>query len=252
MTCDQARQLLHAYLDGELDLPAALQLEQHLVDCPACTRELEAAQAASSAVSQTAVYHRAPMELRDRVKQSMSKQMRDDRWGALWKRPLVLSGIAATLLLFIGSAVLLFPTFSSRGPVDEVLASHLRSLEASHLLDVESTDQHTVKPWFAGKLNFSPPVIDLAAEGFPLVGGRLDYLDHKQIAALVYRRNKHVINVLIWPGQTESTVESKQGFNLIRFECNGMICWAVSDLNVGELTQFVDLFEAQKSASTRQ
>ena len=161
------------------------------------------------------------------------------------------SGLAAALLLMIGSVLLYLPPRASNGQIDDLVGSHLRSLEADHLLDVESTDQHTVKPWFTGKLDFSPPVIDLSAEGFPLVGGRLDYLEQNKVAALIYKRNKHIINLFIWPGEGSSQTAAKQGFNLIRFECKGMTCWAVSDLNTAELQQFADLFKAQKAASTR-
>jgi len=151
----------------------------------------------------------------------------------------------------IGSIYLLSTRDSGQNQIAELVDSHVRSLEASHLLDVESTDQHTVKPWFAGKLNFSPPVVDLSQEGFPLIGGRLDCLNQQKIAALIFRRNKHTINLFIWPGETSAATDTKQGFNLIRFECKGMICWAVSDLNTGELQQFVELFQQQKPASTR-
>jgi anti-sigma factor RsiW len=161
------------------------------------------------------------------------------------------SGLAAAILLIVCSVMLFLPAHASRGQIDDLVGSHVRSLEADHLMDVASTDQHTVKPWFAGKLEFSPPVIDLSGEGFPLIGGRLDFLDQKKVAALIYRRNKHVINLFIWPGQTTPEVDAQQGFNLIRFECRGMTCWAVSDLNAGELQQFADLFKTQKSASTR-
>lgn len=258
MTCDQARQLLHGYLDDELDLATALQMQQHLQGCAVCTKELEAAQAVRNAVMQPAVYYSAPSALRERLAKSLRSEAakleaRDAATHrmAWWRRPMAFSGLAAALLLTISSILLFLPSRTPSGQIDDLVGSHLRSLEADHLLDVQSTDQHTVKPWFAGKIDFSPPVVDLSAEGFPLIGGRQDYFEQKQVAALVYKRNKHVINLFIWPGESSSEVESRQGFNLIRFECKGMTCWAVSDLNVVELQQFIELFEAQKPASTR-
>ena len=258
MTCEQAHQLLHAYLDDELDLTTALQIEAHLPGCPKCRKELEAARAAGRAVAQPAIYYPAPSQLRERLTRAIRSEIGEDQitpragfLAAWWRRPMAFSGLAAALLLIVCSILLLSPPRTSRGQIDDLVSSHVRSLEADHLMDVASTDQHTVKPWFEGKLEFSPPVIDLSGEGFPLIGGRLDYLDQKKVAALIYRRNKHVINLFIWPGGTTAQVESRQGFNLIRFECKGMTCWAVSDLNAAELQQFADLFKAQKSASTR-
>jgi anti-sigma factor RsiW len=257
MTCDEAHKLLHAYVDDELDFATALQIESHLPDCPKCRKELEAARVIGQALAQPAVYYPASSELRDRLKRAIRAEVGEietppnTRFAiSWWRRPMAFSGLAAALLL-VCSSLLLWPGRASNGQIDDLVGSHLRSLEADHLMDVASTDQHTVKPWFAGKLDFSPPVIDLSAEGFPLVGGRLDYFDQKKVAALVYRRRLHVINLFIWPGDTTPEVDTKQGFNLIRFECKGMICWAVSDLNVEELQQFADLFKAQKSASTR-
>jgi anti-sigma factor RsiW len=235
-----------------------LQIEKHLSDCQTCRKELEAAQAAGRAVAQQAVYYPASSALRDRLRQAIRAELGEMElppkvafstpW---WKRPTVFSGLAAAVLLIIGAMLLFLPSHAPHDQIAELVGSHVRSLEADHLMDVASTDQHTVKPWFAGKIDFSPPVIDLSAEGFPLIGGRLDYLEQNKVAALVYRRNKHVINLFIWPGEGSPDVDSIRGFNLIRFECKGMICWAVSDLNAGELQQFADLFKAQKPASTR-
>jgi len=258
MTCDEAHQLLHAYVDDELDIATALRMESHLPDCPVCRRELEQAQVIRTAAAQPAVYYPAPAALREQLRRAIRNEAGEMEtppnmrisvpW---WKRPMAFSGLAAALFLMIGLAVLFLKPHAPRDQIAELVGSHLRSLEADHLMDVQSTDQHTVKPWFTGKLDFSPPVVDLSAEGYPLIGGRLDYLEQQKVAALIYRRNKHVINLFIWPGETSSEVSSKQGFNLIRFECKGMICCAVSDLNLGELQQFADLFEGQKAVSTR-
>jgi len=252
MTCDEARQLIHAYLDDELDVATASRMESHLPDCPNCRRELESARAIGRAVSQNSLYYPAPAALRDRLTQSIRYAAQEDKSAprpqsrALWwKHPAILSGLAALLVVALGAMLMFWQPRAANVQVAEVVDAHLRSLEPGHLFDVESTDQHTVKPWFAGKVNFSPPVTDLAGQGFPLVGGRLDYIEQTKVAALIYRRNKHLINVFIRPGQGSQEHRSRQGFNLIRFECNGMNCWAVSDLNMGELQHFVGLFSAQ-------
>ena len=258
MTCDEARQLLHAYIDDELDIATALTMERHFPECAKCRQELEAARVVQRAVAQTVDYYPAPSGLRDRLIRAIRAEAREIEtrpearsitpW---WKRPTAFSGLAAALLLIIVPVMMFLPPRTPGAQVAELVASHVRSLEVDHLLDVESTDQHTVKPWFEGKVDFSPPVVDLAVEGFPLIGGRLDYLEQKKVAALIYRRNRHVINVFVWPGEVSPETDTKQGFNLIRFECNGMICWAVSDLNSGELQRFVAIFKAQKPAPTR-
>jgi anti-sigma factor RsiW len=130
---------------------------------------------------------------------------------------------------------------------EEIVASHIRSLQPGHLFDVQSADRHTVKPWFDGKLDFAPPVKDLANRGFPLIGGRLDYLNHRDVAALVYQRHKHFVNVFIWPSESEPAkvpeMQTIQGYNVVFWWRDGMFFCAASDLGIGELRQFVQLLE---------
>jgi anti-sigma factor RsiW len=163
----------------------------------------------------------------------------------LWRRV----AIAASLALVAGLMWVGIRAWSSLSGgdllVQEVIGSHLRSLMAAQAVDILSSDQHTVKPWFNGKLDFSPPVHDLAREGFPLVGGRLDYLDQRPVAALVYRRQQHTINLFVWPAGGSAphavTLMSRQGFNMADWSVSGMRYWAVSDLNASEMQAFAQL-----------
>ena len=253
MNCDDAQILLHGHLDGELELFRALELERHLADCPRCAPEYATLRALRGRVRDGALRYEAPAELRQAVRTALDEAAARRPRAASQKRRLnfgfaAAAGLAAAML----AAVVLMRTVPSPGDeiAQQAVASHVRSLMASHLLDVASTDQHTVKPWFDGKLDFSPPVTDFSSQGFPLIGGRLDYLGNRAVAALVYRRGKHVINVFVWPAAgaapRTSRPPSQQGYNVDEMIFDGMHCFIVSDLNETELKQFAELLRGHK------
>src|SRR6266576_5574157 len=256
MICKDAQNLINGYVDGELDLIRNLEIERHIQDCALCTQDYKNHQVLSNAIKTGSLYFKAPADLRRRIQLSLRKAAKAEagrRMLPKWWFNIAAPMAAAAVILLA-----LVPFL--RGPsaddllAGEVVSSHVRSLMASHLADVPSSDQHTVKPWFAGKLNFSPPVEDLAKQGFPLIGGRLDYLEDRPVAALIYQRQKHFINLFIWPSGSDSDVETKtvlrQGYNLFHWTRSGMTFWAVSDLNNAELQKFVQLVQNQTSSST--
>jgi anti-sigma factor RsiW len=252
--CNQCRNLLHPYLDGELDLVRHLEVEQHLHDCEACMGLDENHRSLRVALGGDGLYYRAPEALRRRLQVSLGSAggTVGGRRRTWWVRIGVSTAAAALLLVgwALGRAGVGLPA-TGPSPDDrlaqQVLAFHVRSLlPADHLVDVKSSDRHTVKPWFTGKVDFAPQVPDLAAEGFPLVGGRLDYVDGRSVAALVYQRRQHVINVFVWPAagpETPVRSETRQGYHLLHGTEAGMAWWAVSDLNEGELQEFVGVLQ---------
>ncbi len=237
MSCREARDLLHGYLDGELELTAALEMERHLHGCQECTRAYESQRALRTAIRTHAPYFKAPASLgRGLIARAPARQ---------WALPM---GIAAALALAIGGTVWTAALVRPERELiaREVVAGHVRSLMANHLMDVPSSDRHTVKPWFLGKLDFSPEVKDLAAEGFPLAGGRLDYVDQRPAAALVYQRAKHTINLFVWKSEDRHEGhESRQGYNVVHWNGGGLAYWAVSDLNERELGEFAKLIQGR-------
>jgi len=253
MNCQQAKPLLDPYADGELEATAVLELEQHLQACPACARAWRDLQSLKKALKTEALYFTAPAELREQIKSELPAPARAvlqrPAWNWNWLTA-VLSGAAAVCLALLVAVSQTRPS-SGQQLAQEIASSHIRSLMGSHLMDVVSTDQHTVKPWFNGKLDFSPPVKNLAAQEFPLIGGRLDYVGGRSVAALVFQRNKHIINLFVWPGkETDSQPASaapRQGYHLIHWSEAGMLFWAVSDLNEKELMEFVQDFAASKT-----
>jgi anti-sigma factor RsiW len=255
VTCTHTRNLIHAYLDGELDLVRHLEIEHHLQDCKACAELHESYQALRASLATADLYHRAPGSLRERLQDAPAPAGRLDflRRQFVWGR----LGLAAAILLGVGlgwaigrfSARSAVPLASEDGLVREVLASHVRSLLGEHLTDKRSSDRHQVKPWFNDKVGFSPLVLDLADSDFPLLGGRLDYLNDRPVAALVYGRREHRINLFIWPAGPEPSAGegdliSLRGYQLIHWTQGGMRYWAVSDLNGRELQEFVQLVRA--------
>jgi len=247
MNCADVQHQLHAYSDGELDVNSHLQIEEHLAKCAACAEQERQLQSLRAAVASPSLYFHAPAALRTQVQMSVRPVMRGRR---SWMQ---LAAVAAGVLLLIGISGTVGMLLSRTGPAADgrlaewVVASHIRSLQLDHLADVASTDQHTVKPWFQGRLDFSPTVRDLADQGYALSGGRLDYLVDRPVAALVYHHRSHPINLFTWrASSTEDKavqVLARQGFHIRYWQQDGMIYWAISDLNDQDLDKFVRLFQ---------
>lgn len=252
MTCDEARILLHALLDGELDAGHAREVEVHLASCLDCAAELAVQRKMQRLLSDTELRYIAPASLRSRIEASLPQPQREQPTRRSVLRGFAM-GSAVSALAASGVVAVVLRQDDQQRILSEVVSAHLRSLQAGHLIDVVSTDQHTVKPWFNGKLDVAPPVIDLTAQGFTLVGGRLDYIDARAIGAVVYKRRQHVINLFV--SQTASTehrppkTQTMQGFNCRRWGNRGLNFWAVSDIGNDELTEFVDKFEAAMKAN---
>jgi anti-sigma factor (TIGR02949 family) len=251
VACNDKQQLLHAYFDGELDLVRSIEFEDHLKSCPDCSRDVAAQQAMRKSLRSADLYERAPESLRAKVRAQLPAEIQPKPVSTGRRSAIEWLAVAAAVIIAIVLGARMIPDIGSRQQMnllaEQVGASHIRSLQPGHLFDVQSTDQHTVKPWFDGKLDYAPPVKDLADQGFPLVGGRLDYLDHRDVAALVYQRQKHFINVFIWPGElnTAKLPEARtiRGYNLVFWQRGGMSFCAVSDLNSAELEQFAQLLQ---------
>jgi anti-sigma factor RsiW len=252
MNCDQSKQLLQPYVDGELAANESAQVEQHLRQCLGCALERDGVRQLQTAIQNHVPYFRAPGELRRRIKDQLRRRQERTKvdakpwWHWNFLAAAGTGALAACLALFLSIG-----TGSSANDhrlVRELVSSHIRSLMANHAVDVASSNQHTVKPWFNGKLDFSPPIKDLTDQDFPLLGGRLDYLGGRAVAALIFQRNKHLINLFIWPTTETETNPRKlkplQGYQMIHWTVGGMTFWAVSDLNEGELNQFVQSFKA--------
>jgi anti-sigma factor RsiW len=245
--CREVDGLLGAYLDGELEPAVSTSVRDHADTCAACRQRLASLDALGRIVRR-APYYQAPDALRARLAPARARSAATSSQRLAW-------AAAAVMVVSLTGSILLVRSSTRAArtgdPVDlvaqEVVSSHVRALMGEHLFDVRSTDQHTVKPWFLGKLDFSPPVADLAQAGFPLTGGRLDYVAGHPVAALVYTRGQHTINLFVWPEASDAgrSLETRaiRGFHVRHWTRGGMSYWAVSDLNDAELDQFVHLLE---------
>jgi len=238
MNGEEVGRLLHAYVDGELDPAKSLELEAYLAGNPAAREACDRLRGISGAIREKADYHAAPAPLAARLRASLPAVPDEINRRAAWpgRLKLAASFAAAILVTWFAAIGYLRPDGDER-IAQEALASHLRATLVNRLAEVASSDQHTVKPWLSARLTFSPPVMDLSAHGFELVGGRLDYIAGRPVAALVYKRRQHMIDVFVWPGQAAAGERTfaRDGFNVTGFARDGMLFWMVSDLNQNEL-----------------
>ena len=255
MNCAECEILLHALIDGELDAGHARDVEAHVAQCSACAEKLRAFRAMHDSMAAANLKEAAPTTLRSRIEAALPSSTPRATAPLKLARPsrrMFFGGFAAGAALSAAAAGSVFLTVigNDRGQTiaDEVVSAHIRSLQAGHLMDVETSDQHTVKPWFDGKVDVAPPVVDLTAEGFTLLGGRLDYIGGEPVASVVYRRRKHIVNLFVARrlGSEHAfvTANTVQGYNVRHWSDQGLDFWAVSDLDGEELGEFVQKVSA--------
>jgi anti-sigma factor RsiW len=249
MECQKAEYLVHGYLDGELELLGSHEFERHLGECATCAERVAKEQSLRLRFAGTALRFQSPHDLQGKAQAAMAtgrpavvpvvSQPRSRR--RLW--------IVAAAIVAVSGLVAIAQTPSTESLLaDQIRDGHIRSLMAEHLTDVESSDAHVVRPWFSGRLDFSPWTANLADAGFPLRGGRLDYFDNRRVAAIVFQRREHVINLFVWPtplGETQSArFERQSNYQMLHWSAAGMTYWAVSDLDAAELSDFVALVQS--------
>jgi anti-sigma factor RsiW len=261
MTCTESQKRIDPFLDNEVELATALEMQRHLEECAACEFFVADRLAVRRCLQTPELRFVPPADLRSRIHAQLQTEICPPSTHFNWLQRLqfpnwtlpILAGAAAVLICWFGSATFPSQVGSSSGThntlSEQLVSNHLRSLVRDHLFDVASSDQHTVKPWFAGKINFSPPVFDFSAQGFKLIGGRLDYVGDQEVAAVVFQHKKHYINLFVWPRNQSSplpdTILQNEGFNLYGWDANGLTLWAVTDAEPEALKTFVELEKQQ-------
>jgi len=259
MTCAECRELLDAYIDGELPAADAAAVREHIASCAECAREHAALAATSRRIGETLVKYQAPDVLKARIRVALAQPdplastAPSGGTTSVTRRRLAFGGLGIAIASSILTFAVVRGVAPDRSPTDEIVSSHIRALMPGHLTDVASTNQHNVKPWFNGRVDLSPPVPNLDSIGFPLIGGRLDYVQERAVPVIVYARRQHMIDVYVRPSagdrkeaNGEMTSSARNGYNVIAWQSNGMSLEAVSDLNRPELEQFVKAFNAAR------
>lgn len=246
MSCQEVSELLDAYVDQELDVVTSSRFDRHLTECAGCRAKRDQYVELHGSVRSHMQYFPAPQDFEQKLRAQLfpsglrQKESVRREWFPGWRVWATAATLGAVLLFTAVLLQLARRPSASDMLAQQVVSSHIRSLLANHLSDVISTDQHTVKPWFTGKLDFAPVVKDLAPKGFPLVGGRLDYLDDRAVAALVYKRRQHTINLFLWPSSASDSSPgtfSVRGYNVVHWTHSHMTYWAVSDVNSTDLSE---------------
>ena len=246
MDCPQALDLVDAHMDRELGASETSELNAHLAQCTACREAFDEHAALGAAIRKNVSYHRMPAALRARVRASLAGgRSAPPRARFAWPRWLQLGAVVATTAAVTAAITLQFAAPNADDALlAQIVASHARATVTAHQIDVASTDRHTVKPWLSAKLDFSPRVVDLADAGFPLRGGRVDYVDHRPVAVLVYTARQHVIDLYAWPASAaRERAYAKNGYNVVSFRDGDLAYWAISDLNAADLRTFTEKFK---------
>jgi anti-sigma factor RsiW len=247
MNCTEARPLLGACRDGELDPAQSAAVLEHLQDCTACARLYRGGESLSAALRTHAEYHPVP----DRLTQDLLSRYAVPApapvpRGRVWLWANAATSLAAVALFALALRLYLQVPGSEELLADQLVSAHVRSLQPGHLNDVLSSDRHTVKPWFDGRVDFSPPVVDLAEQGYPLLGGRLDYVDQRPVTALTYAYRKHIINVFIYPDAGADSavpqIREIRGYESLHWTRSGLSFWAISDAEAPALRAFMAIY----------